>query len=166
MELTIKDFKYPGTSFDKFTTPQTFSCWKIRFKSEVRSCSNFFTGAMLWIKDVEMATSVGGFKSSRFIQGITPCQDFESLDARIASSLNKIIQNSYFKKWRQKCSCFVDRDKEFGLCISGREAVKIVIDFTEVLNDDETNPLCQIYFTSTAQRQTSRSKSVAQKNLP
>ena len=125
----------PELHFDKFTTPQTFSCWKIRFKSEVCSCSNFFTEAMLWIKDVEMATSVADLESSRSIQGLHPCQDFELLDARIASSLNKIIQNSYFKKkWGQKCSCFVDRDKEFGLCISGGEAVKIVIDFTEVLN--------------------------------
>ena len=27
--------------FGKFPTPQTFSCWKIRFKTEVCSCSNF-----------------------------------------------------------------------------------------------------------------------------
>ena len=32
------------------------------------------------------------------LQGFTPCLDFELLDARIASALNKIIQNSYFKK--------------------------------------------------------------------
>ena len=53
---------------------------------------------MLWIKEVEMATSVGDLKSSRSIQGSNPFPDLELLDARIASSLNKIIQNSYFKK--------------------------------------------------------------------
>ena len=35
--------------FDKFTTPATFACWKIRFfKTEVCTCSQFPTEAMLW----------------------------------------------------------------------------------------------------------------------
>ena len=37
-------------------------------------------------------------KTSRSIQGTTEFQNFEMLDARIASAVNKIIQNSYFKK--------------------------------------------------------------------
>ena len=53
---------------------------------------------MLWIKEVEMVDSVDGFKSSRSIQGYTHFQNFEMLDARDASALNNIIQNSYFKK--------------------------------------------------------------------
>ena len=32
--------------FDKFTTPATFACWKIRFKTEVCACSQFPTEAM------------------------------------------------------------------------------------------------------------------------
>ena len=44
--------------FDKFPTPATFACWKIRFKTEVRTCSQFPTEAMLWIKEVEMVDSV------------------------------------------------------------------------------------------------------------
>ena len=44
--------------FDKFTTPSTFSCWKMRFKNQVSSCSDFPWEAMLWIKDVEMVDSV------------------------------------------------------------------------------------------------------------
>ena len=48
--------------FDKFPTPQTLSCWKIGFKTEVCSCSNFPTEAMLWIKEVEMGTSVNDTK--------------------------------------------------------------------------------------------------------
>ena len=44
--------------FDKFLTPTTFACWKIRFKTEVRTCSQFPTEAMLWIKEVEMVESV------------------------------------------------------------------------------------------------------------
>ena len=30
-----------GHHFDKFPTPATFACWKIRFKTEVCSCSQF-----------------------------------------------------------------------------------------------------------------------------
>ena len=39
--------------FDKFPTPATFACWKIRFMTEVCTCSQFLTKAMLWIKEVE-----------------------------------------------------------------------------------------------------------------
>ena len=55
----------------------TFACWKIRFKTEVESADDL--------------------KSSRSIRG-TPGPDFELLDARIASALNRIIQNPRFKK--------------------------------------------------------------------
>ena len=44
--------------FDNFPTPATFACWKIRFKTEVCTCSQFLTEAMLWIKEVEMVYSV------------------------------------------------------------------------------------------------------------
>ena len=42
--------------FDKFPTPATFACWKIRFKTDVCICSQFPTEAMHWIKEVEMVT--------------------------------------------------------------------------------------------------------------
>ena len=44
--------------FDKFPSPATFACWKIRFKTEVCTCSQFPTEVMLWIKEVEMVESV------------------------------------------------------------------------------------------------------------
>ena len=50
--------------FDKFHTPATFACWKIRFKTEVCTCSQFTTEATLWIKEVEMVDSVDVLKSS------------------------------------------------------------------------------------------------------
>ena len=57
---------------------------------------------MLWIKEVEMVESVDDLKSSRSIKG-THGPDFELLDARIASALNKIIQNTRFKTvWRKR----------------------------------------------------------------
>ena len=50
------------------------------------------------MKQVEMVHSVDDLKSSRSIQG-SHFPDFEMLDAKIPSVLNKIIiQNSYFKK--------------------------------------------------------------------
>ena len=83
--------------FDKFTTPATFACWKIRFNTEVCTCSQFPTEAMQWIKEVEMVDSVDELKTSSSIRGIS-MPNFEVLDARIASALNKIIHNSHFKR--------------------------------------------------------------------
>ena len=42
------------THIDKFSTPATFACWKIRFKTEVCISSQFPTEAMLWIKEVDI----------------------------------------------------------------------------------------------------------------
>ena len=83
--------------FDKFPTPATFDCWKIRFKTEVCTCSQFPTEAMQWIKEVELVDSVDELRSSSSIRGIS-MPNFEVLDARIASALNKIIHNSQFKR--------------------------------------------------------------------
>ena len=83
--------------FDKFATPATFACWKIRFKTEVCTCSQFLTEAMQWIKEVELVNSVDELKSSSSTRGIS-MPKFEVLDARIASALNKIIHNSQFKR--------------------------------------------------------------------
>ena len=83
--------------FDKFLNPATFACWKIEFKTEVCICSQFSTEAMLWIKEVEMVDSVDDLKSSLSVRGIR-MPNFEVLDAKIASALNRTIHNSQFKK--------------------------------------------------------------------
>ena len=88
--------KISDLHFDKFPTPATFASWKIRFKTEVCTCSQFPTEAMQWIKEVEMVDSVDDLKSSSSTRGIQ-MPNFEVLDARIASALNKIIHNSHFK---------------------------------------------------------------------
>ena len=54
---------------DKFPNPATFACWKTRFKTEVSTCSQLPTEAMLRIKEVEMVESVNDLKSSRSIRG-------------------------------------------------------------------------------------------------
>ena len=83
--------------FDKFLTPATFACWKIRFKTEVCTCSQFLTESMQWIKEVELVDSLDELRSSSSTRGIS-MPNFEVLDARIASALNKIIHNSQFKR--------------------------------------------------------------------
>ena len=52
---------------------------------------------MQWIKEVELVDSVDDLRSSSSTRGI-PTPNPEVLDARIASALNKIIQNSQFKR--------------------------------------------------------------------
>ena len=71
--------------------------WKIRFKTQVAACSDFPSDAVLWIKEVEIVDSLDEQKSSRSVYG-KDFPDFEMLDAKIASALNKIIQNSQFTK--------------------------------------------------------------------
>ena len=83
--------------FDEFPTPAPFACWKIRFKTEVCTCSQFPTEEMQWIKEVELVDSVDELRSSSTTRGIS-MPNFEVLDARIASALNKIIHNSQFKR--------------------------------------------------------------------
>ena len=65
--------------FDKFPTPATFACWKIRFKTEVYTCSQFPTEAMQRIKEVEMVDSVDELRSSSSIRGIS-MPNFEVLE--------------------------------------------------------------------------------------
>ena len=55
--------------FDKFPNPPSFLVWKIRFKNQVTTCSDFPSDAMLWIKEVEMVDSLEELKSSRSVSG-------------------------------------------------------------------------------------------------
>ena len=47
---------------DKFPNPQSFLVWKIRFKNQVTTCSDFLSDAMLWIREVEMVDSLDELK--------------------------------------------------------------------------------------------------------
>ena len=101
----------------------------MRFKTEVRSCSNFLTEALLWIKEVELTNSVDDFKSSCSIQGITPFPDFNLLDASIASALNKIFQNSYFKKMVSLQELKAQKHDRF---LRGRQIAHLICDYFRV----------------------------------
>ena len=96
---TAKDSRYENCNSTKSPAPSTFLCWKRRFKKHLTTCSDFPSEALLWIKEVEMDHSLEELNSSRSIAGKN-FPNFEMLDARIASALNKIIPNSQFKKTR------------------------------------------------------------------
>ena len=51
--------------FDKFPDPQSILCWKIRFRNQVTTCSDFPSEAMSWVTEVEMVDSLDEVKSSR-----------------------------------------------------------------------------------------------------
>ena len=67
--------------------------WKVQFKTQDAACSDFPSDAMFWTKEVEMVDSLDDLTSSRSVSGKN-FPDFEMLDAKIASALNKIIKNS------------------------------------------------------------------------
>ena len=48
--------------FGEIHTSSTFSCWKIRFNTQVSSYSGSPSEAMLWIKEVEIVDAVDDLK--------------------------------------------------------------------------------------------------------
>ena len=86
--------------FDKFPTPATFLLeGKVQDRGRYVVVHNF-----LRIKEVELVDSVDELRSSSSTRGIS-MPNFEVLDARIASELNKIIHIPISKGesvWRNK----------------------------------------------------------------
>ena len=120
--------------FDKFPTPATFACWKIRFKTEVCTCSQFPTEAMQWIKEVELVDSVDQLRSSLSIRRIS-MPNFEVLDARIASALNKIIHNSQFKR---RISLEEQKAQKEDRFLRGRQIAYLIYDYFRVTGSHES----------------------------
>ena len=120
--------------FGKFPTPATFTCWKIRFKTGECTCSQFPTEAMLWIKEVELVDSVDNLKSSCSVRGIR-MPDFEVLDARIASALNKIIHNSQFKRRISLEEQKAQKEDRFS---RGRQIAYLIYDYFRVTGSHDS----------------------------
>ena len=120
--------------FDKFPTPATFACWKIRFKTEVCTCSQFPTEAMQWIKEVELVDSVDELRSSSSTRGIS-MPNFEVLDARIASALNKIIHNSQFKR---RISLEEQKAQKEDRFLRGRQIAYLIYDHFRVTGSHDS----------------------------
>ena len=83
---------------------------------------------MLLIKEVEMVDSLDELKSSRSVCG-TDFRNFEILDAKIASALNKIIQNSHFKK---KVSLEEQKAQKEDRFLRGRQIALMIYDYFRV----------------------------------
>ena len=120
--------------FDKFPTPATLACWKIRFKTEVFACSQFLTEAMQWIKEVELVDSVDELKSSSSIRGIS-MPDCEVLDARIASALNKNIHNSHFKR---RISLEEQKAQKQDRFLRGRQIAYLIYEYFRVTGANDS----------------------------
>ena len=120
--------------FGKFTTPSSFVYWKIRFKTQVSSCSDFPSDATIWSKEVEMVDSVDELKSSRSVAGKN-FPNFEMLGAKIASAQNKIIQNSHFKIMVSLEEQKAQKEDRF---LQGREIAYMIYDYFRVTGTDDS----------------------------
>ena len=129
--------------FEKFPTPATFACWKIRFKIEVCICSQL-TEAMPWIKEVEMADSVDDLKSSCSVRGFQ-MPNFEVVDAKIASALNRIIHNTRFKKKISLEEMKAQKEDRF---LRGRQIACLIYEFFRVTGANMPTYL-QLFFEMT-----------------
>ena len=78
---------------------------------------------MLWIKEV-----VDDLKSSRSIRG-TQGPDFEVLDAKIASALNRIIHNILFKR---KVSLEEQKAQKRTVSLRGRQIAYLIYDYFRI----------------------------------
>ena len=102
--------------------------------TEVCTCSQFPTEAKLWIKEVEMVESVGDLKSSCSIRG-TQTPDFEVLDAKIASALDRMIHNTRFK---QKVSLEEMKAQKVDRFLRGRQIAYLIYEYFRVTGANDS----------------------------
>ena len=114
--------------FDKFPSPATFASWKVRFKTEVCTCWQFPTEAMQWIKEVEMVDSVDDLNLHHLFV-VFSMQNFEILDARIGSALNKVIHSSLFKR---RISVEEQKAQKQDRFLRGRQIAYLIYDYFRV----------------------------------
>ena len=83
---------------------------------------------MLWIKEVELVDSVDDIKFSCSVRR-SQMPNFEVLDARIASALNKIIHNSHFKR---RISLEEQKAQKQDSFLRGRQIAYLIYDYFRV----------------------------------
>ena len=89
---------------------------------------------MLWIKEVELIDSVDDLKSSCSVKGIH-MPNFEVLDAKIASALNKIIHNSHFKR---RISLEEQKSQKQDRLLRGRQIAYLIFDYLRVTGSHDS----------------------------
>ena len=89
---------------------------------------------MQWIKEVELVDSVDELKSSSSTLGIS-MPNFEVLDAKIASALNKIIHNSQF---RRRISLEEQKAQKEDRFLRGRQIAYLIYEQFRVTGTDDS----------------------------
>ena len=89
---------------------------------------------MQWIKEVELVESVDELRTSSSIRGIS-MPNFEVLDARIASALNKIIHNSHFKR---RISLEEQKAQKLDIFLRGRQIAYLIYDHFRVTGSHDS----------------------------
>ena len=95
---------------------------------------------MQGIKEVEMVDSVDDLRSSSSIRGIS-MPNIEVLDARIASTLNKIIRNSHFKR---RISLEEQKTQKQDSFLRGRQIAYLIYEYFRVTGTHDSVDLFTI----------------------
>ena len=90
--------------------------------------------SVLWIKEVELVDSVDDLKSSCSVTGIR-MPDFEVLDARIASAMNKIVHNSHFKR---RISLEEQKAQKEDRFLRGRQIAYLIYEYFRVTGPNDS----------------------------
>ena len=120
--------------FDKFSTPATFACWKIRFKTEVCTCSQFPTETMLWIKKWRRLNQ-WMISNLRVLLQELMGQTLRYWTRKIASALNRIIQNTRFKK---KDSLEEMKAQKEDRILRGRQIAHLIYEYFQVTGANDS----------------------------
>ena len=89
---------------------------------------------MLWIKELKMVDSFDDLKSSLSVRGIR-MPDFEVLDARIASALNRIIHNSHFNR---RVSLEEQKAQKEDRFLRGRQIAYLIYEYFRVTSANDS----------------------------
>ena len=89
---------------------------------------------MQWIKEVEMVDSVDDFKSSSSVRGIQ-MPNFEVLDGKIASALNRIIHNTQFNR---RISLEEQKAQKQDRFLRGRQIAYLIYEYFRVTGANDS----------------------------
>ena len=93
---------------------------------------------------MEMVYSVDDLKSSSSVRGGIQMPNFEALDARIASALNRIINNSHFKKKVSLEEMKAQKEDRF---LRGRQIAYLIYEYFQVTGANDSVENCADLFT-------------------
>ena len=126
MEQTNNDFKSRNFTLTKFPTPQTFSCWKLRFRDWSMLLFNFPYGSHIMDQRSSCRYFSGRSKIFVFHPGNYSFSWFELFEREdCISPEQKIFQNFYFKK---KVSLEEHKAQKADRFLRGRQIAYLIYD--------------------------------------